>query len=69
MPRNDMKQGDCFVPRNDGKSHTGTTFIVMKELTLIRHCEKTPVEDVFIMQEVLKGFSWQSFKARLKGDC
>jgi hypothetical protein len=41
-----------------------TTFPEMKEQKLIRHCEKTPEEKAFYFTKCLKGFSWQSSKAR-----
>jgi hypothetical protein len=50
-------QGDCFVPRNDGKSRHNHGHR-MKGGALIRHCEKNPEEKVFYFTKCLKGFSW-----------
>jgi hypothetical protein len=60
MTKEDV-QGDCFVPRNDGKSRHNHSDR-MKEGASIRHCEKTPEEKVFYFTKCSKGFSWQSSK-------
>jgi hypothetical protein len=45
----DGGQGDCFVPRNDGKGRHNPRHR-MKEGALIRHCEKTRGKKFFILQ-------------------
>jgi len=56
-------QGDCFVPRNDGKSPTLLN-AANNELRVDSSLREKPGKKVLYFTKCLKGFSWQSSKPR-----